>query len=145
MLILDEPTSALGVREAEIVLRYISQARERGVGVVLITHNAHDAYAAGDNFTIVQRGRVSETFEKHELTPVEPDTAGASFPPQLAATIASAASALAHVVRVPQRVPPRLRPHAQAVPACSDRDTCKELAGVRRDHNHAGSIRASRH
>ena len=67
VLILDEPTSALGVREAEIVLKYISQARERGVGVVLITHNAHHAYAVGDTFTIVQRGRVSETFEKREL------------------------------------------------------------------------------
>jgi simple sugar transport system ATP-binding protein len=71
VLILDEPTSALGVREAEIVLRYISQARDRGVGVVLITHNAHHAYAAGDTFTIVQRGRISQTFEKHELTPAE--------------------------------------------------------------------------
>ena len=52
-------------------MRYISQARDRGVGVVLITHNAHHAYAAGDTFTIVQRGRISQTFAKHELTPSE--------------------------------------------------------------------------
>jgi simple sugar transport system ATP-binding protein len=68
VLILDEPTSALGVREAEIVLRFIGRAKSRGVGVVLITHNAHHAFAAGDTFTILQRGRSSVAFEKDTLT-----------------------------------------------------------------------------
>ena len=67
VLILDEPTSALGVKEAEIVLRYIVQARERGLGVVLISHNVHHAFSVGDTFTILNHGRLSETFEKHEL------------------------------------------------------------------------------
>ena len=44
VLILDEPTSALGVKQAGVVLRYILQARERGVAVIFITHNPHHAY-----------------------------------------------------------------------------------------------------
>jgi simple sugar transport system ATP-binding protein len=68
ILILDEPTSALGVREAEIVLRFIGRARSRGVGVILITHNAHHAFAVGDTFTILQRGRSSNAFDKDQLT-----------------------------------------------------------------------------
>ena len=43
LLILDEPTSALGVKEAGVVLRYIMQARARGIAVVFITHNVHHA------------------------------------------------------------------------------------------------------
>jgi simple sugar transport system ATP-binding protein len=68
ILILDEPTSALGVREAEIVLRYIVEARDRGVGVLLITHNAHHAFPVGDSFTILKRGHASVTFQKGDLT-----------------------------------------------------------------------------
>src|SRR5437763_6484108 len=41
VLILDEPTTALGVKQAGVVLKYVLQARERGVGVVFITHNPH--------------------------------------------------------------------------------------------------------
>jgi simple sugar transport system ATP-binding protein len=68
VLILDEPTSALGVREAEIVLRYIRRARRQGIGVVFITHNVHHAFPIGDSFTILQRGRLSQTFRKDELS-----------------------------------------------------------------------------
>lgn len=57
VLILDEPTAALGVKQAGTVLRYIAQARTRGLGVVFITHNPHHAYAVGDRFTILKRGR----------------------------------------------------------------------------------------
>ena len=52
LLILDEPTSSLGVREAGVVLRLIQQARGRGVAVVFITHNAHHAMTVGDRFTV---------------------------------------------------------------------------------------------
>src|SRR5439155_593198 len=48
VLILDEPTSALGVRQSGIVLKYVVQARERGLGVIFITHNPHHAYPVGD-------------------------------------------------------------------------------------------------
>lgn len=64
VLILDEPTSALGVKEAEIVLRYIRRAKERGVGIVFITHNVHHAHLIGDTFEILRRGAMSETFIK---------------------------------------------------------------------------------
>jgi simple sugar transport system ATP-binding protein len=67
VLILDEPTSALGVKQAGIVLRYIVQARDRGVGVIFITHNPHHAYPVGDRFVILNRGRSLGTFPKREL------------------------------------------------------------------------------
>ena len=54
VLILDEPTSALGVKQSGIVLRYVVQARERGVGVIFITHNPHHAYPVGNRFTAAQ-------------------------------------------------------------------------------------------
>jgi simple sugar transport system ATP-binding protein len=66
-LILDEPTSALGVNQATIVLRYIRAARERGLGIVLITHNVHHAAAVGDSFTILNHGRSLGTFKRGEL------------------------------------------------------------------------------
>jgi simple sugar transport system ATP-binding protein len=68
VLILDEPTSALGVKQAGVVLRYIVQARARGLGVIFITHNPHHAYPVGDRFTILNRGRSYGTFSKAELS-----------------------------------------------------------------------------
>lgn len=67
VLILDEPTSALGVKEAAIVLRYIARARERGVGVVLITHNVHHAFPVGDRFVLLNHGRYAGTYRKGEI------------------------------------------------------------------------------
>jgi simple sugar transport system ATP-binding protein len=68
VLILDEPTAALGVKEASVVLRYIAQARARGLGVVFITHNVHHAYPVGDRFTLLNRGRSYGTFKKSEVS-----------------------------------------------------------------------------
>ncbi len=68
VLILDEPTAALGVKQAGTVLRYVAQARARNLGVVFITHNPHHAYAVGDRFTILKRGRTFGTFTKEELS-----------------------------------------------------------------------------
>jgi simple sugar transport system ATP-binding protein len=68
VLILDEPTSALGVKQAGIVLRYIAQARSRGCGVILVTHNPHHAWLIGDRFTILNRGRSQGTFSKDQIT-----------------------------------------------------------------------------
>jgi simple sugar transport system ATP-binding protein len=68
VLILDEPTAALGVKEAGVVLRYIAQARARGLGVVFITHNVHHAYPIGDRFTLLNRGRSYGTFRKSEVS-----------------------------------------------------------------------------
>ena len=68
VLILDEPTAALGVKEAGIVLRYIAQARARGLGVIFITHNPHHAYPIGDHFTLLNRGSSMGTFAKSEIS-----------------------------------------------------------------------------
>jgi simple sugar transport system ATP-binding protein len=68
VLILDEPTAALGVKQAGTVLRYIAQARDRNLAVVFITHNPHHAYAVGDRFTILKRGRTFGTFTREELS-----------------------------------------------------------------------------
>ena len=57
VLILDEPTAALGVKQSGMVLRYISAAKEQGFGVVFITHNPHHAYMVGDHFVLLNRGR----------------------------------------------------------------------------------------
>jgi simple sugar transport system ATP-binding protein len=68
LLILDEPTSALGVKQAGVVLRYIVAAKERGVGVILITHNPHHAFPVGDRFMILNRGRTLTDRPKGEIT-----------------------------------------------------------------------------
>ena len=68
VLILDEPTAALGVKEAGVVLRYIAQARARNLGVIFITHNVHHAYPIGDRFTLLNRGRSQGTFAKSEIS-----------------------------------------------------------------------------
>ena len=68
LLILDEPTSALGVKEAEVVLRLILAAKQRGIGVVFITHNAHHAMTVGDRFTVLIHGAVADSFCRGERT-----------------------------------------------------------------------------
>lgn len=68
VLILDEPTSALGVKQAGVVLRYIAQAKARGIGVIFITHNVHHAYPVADAFTILKRGQSYGTFRKSEVS-----------------------------------------------------------------------------
>ncbi|TPW73992.1 ATP-binding cassette domain-containing protein [Schumannella soli] len=68
VLILDEPTAALGVKQSGVVLRYIARARDRGLGVVFITHNPHHAYPIGDRFMLLQRGESLGTFPKSEIS-----------------------------------------------------------------------------
>ena len=67
VLILDEPTAALGVKQAGVVLKYILQAKNRGIGVIFITHNPQHAYPVGDHFVILRRGQVYGDFSKEEL------------------------------------------------------------------------------
>jgi simple sugar transport system ATP-binding protein len=68
VLILDEPTSALGVKQSGIVLRYIVHARERGVGVIFISHNPHHAYPVGDHFVILNRGKLQGSWKRGEIS-----------------------------------------------------------------------------
>ncbi|WP_230529935.1 ATP-binding cassette domain-containing protein [Microvirga roseola] len=67
VLILDEPTSALGVAQTSMVLKYIHQVRQKGLGVIFITHNVRHAYAVGDRFTILNRGKTLGTYAKTEI------------------------------------------------------------------------------
>jgi ABC transporter, ATP-binding protein len=68
VIVLDEPTAALGVKQSGMVLRFIAAARERGVGVVLITHNPHHAYLVGDHFTILNLGRQVLDADRDEVS-----------------------------------------------------------------------------
>jgi simple sugar transport system ATP-binding protein len=68
VLILDEPTAALGVKQSANVLRIIARARDKGLSVIFITHNVHHAYPVGDSFTLLNRGRSMGTFKKSEIS-----------------------------------------------------------------------------
>ena len=67
VLILDEPTSALGVAQTSMVLKFVRQVRSKGLGMIFITHNVRHAYAVGDRFTVLNRGKTLGTFAKSEI------------------------------------------------------------------------------
>jgi len=67
VLILDEPTSALGVRQTANVLSTVDRVRKAGIGVVLITHNVRHAFAVGDRFTVLNRGQTLGTADRGEI------------------------------------------------------------------------------
>jgi simple sugar transport system ATP-binding protein len=69
VLILDEPTAALGVAQSGLVLRYIRQAaQEQGLGVIFITHNPHHAMLVGDHFMVLARGEVDLDTPRSDLS-----------------------------------------------------------------------------
>ncbi|NGO73655.1 ATP-binding cassette domain-containing protein [Streptomyces boncukensis] len=67
VLVLDEPTAALGVKQSGVVLKYVAAARDRGLGVVLITHNPHHAYLVGDRFVLLKRGAMAGSYTRDGL------------------------------------------------------------------------------
>ena len=69
VLILDEPTSALGVRQTANVLATVDKVRKSGIAVVFITHNVRHALAVGDRFTVLNRGKTLGTAKRGEITP----------------------------------------------------------------------------
>jgi len=71
VLILDEPTSALGVRQTANVLSTIDKVRKSGIGIVFITHNVRHALAVGDRFTVLNRGKTLGTAQRGQITPEE--------------------------------------------------------------------------
>ncbi len=71
VLILDEPTSALGVRQTSNVLATIDKVRKQDVAVVFITHNVRHALAVGDRFTVLNRGQTLGTAQRGQITPDE--------------------------------------------------------------------------
>lgn len=71
VLILDEPTSALGVRQTANVLSTIDKVRKQGIAVVFITHNVRHAMAVGDRFSVLNRGKTLGTAQRGQITPEE--------------------------------------------------------------------------
>ena len=69
--ILDEPTSALGVKQSGVVLKYTRAAAERGLGVIFITHNPNHAIPVGDRFLLLNRGHSLGDFAKDEISRTE--------------------------------------------------------------------------
>lgn len=67
VLVLDEPTAALGVKQSGVVLKYVAAARDAGLGVVLITHNPHHAYLVGNRFVLLKRGAMAGSHTKDEI------------------------------------------------------------------------------
>ena len=68
VLILDEPTAALGVKQASHVLRIVNEAKKRGLAVIFITHQVMHAMAVGDHFAVLIRGSIAADFRKGEKT-----------------------------------------------------------------------------
>ena len=68
VLILDEPTAALGVKQSGVVLKYIAAAREKGLGVIFITHNPHHAYMVGDHFSVLRLGTMELSASRSEVS-----------------------------------------------------------------------------
>ncbi|MBQ0971181.1 ATP-binding cassette domain-containing protein [Streptomyces griseoincarnatus] len=68
VLILDEPTAALGVKQSGVVLKYIAMARDRGLGVIFITHNPHHAYMVGDHFSVLRLGTMELSASSSEVS-----------------------------------------------------------------------------
>ncbi len=68
VLILDEPTAALGVKQAAHVLRIVNQAKKRGLAVIFITHQVMHAMAVGDHFAVLIRGSIAADFKKGDKT-----------------------------------------------------------------------------
>ncbi|MDA8439342.1 MAG: ATP-binding cassette domain-containing protein [Propionibacterium sp.] len=66
ILVLDEPTAALGVKEAAHVLRIVMAARKKGIAVVFITHQVTHALTVGDHFAVLIRGAKAADFRKGE-------------------------------------------------------------------------------
>jgi D-xylose transport system ATP-binding protein len=71
LVILDEPTAALGVAQTEQVHSLIKRLREQGLGVVVITHNLHEVFALADRIIVLRLGRRVGTFDQRTTTPEE--------------------------------------------------------------------------
>lgn len=71
VLILDEPTASLGVKQSGTVLRFVAEARQRDIGIIFITHNPSHADVVGDSFTILKRGRIFGSWRREETSLTE--------------------------------------------------------------------------
>lgn len=69
VLLLDEPTAALGVQESRHVLDLILQLRQQGVGVLIVSHNIQDVFEVADKVVVLRLGRIAAILNKSEATP----------------------------------------------------------------------------
>ena len=68
LLILDEPTAALSLKETAKVLSYVQEAKKSNVGVIMITHNISHAWESADRFVVLYRGEVASILKKEETS-----------------------------------------------------------------------------
>jgi len=68
LVILDEPTVALSVKEVGEVLEFIKQLRKEGISVVFISHNIYHAFSISERFVVMARGKVMREVTKEEVT-----------------------------------------------------------------------------
>jgi len=71
LLILDEPTAALSIKESQKVLDFVLEAKERGLSIIFITHNIYHVYSVADRFTILEHGRKVAVLRKDEVSAEE--------------------------------------------------------------------------
>ncbi len=71
LVILDEPTAALGVAQTEQVLALVNRLAEQGLSVVLISHNLHDIYETAMRITVLRLGRNAGLFERTKVSQEE--------------------------------------------------------------------------
>jgi D-xylose transport system ATP-binding protein len=71
LVMLDEPTAALGVAQTEQVLALVRRLAEQGLAVVLISHNLHDIFEAADRITVLRLGRNVGVYERTKTTQQE--------------------------------------------------------------------------
>lgn len=69
VVLLDEPTAALGVEQTAMVLQLVSQLRDQGLAVALISHNLADVFRVADRIVVLRLGRRVATFQRRETTP----------------------------------------------------------------------------
>ena len=130
VLILDEPTAALGVKQSGVVLRYITAAKEQGFGVIFITHNPHHAHMVGDHFVLLNRGRqkLDCTYDEITLEHLTQEMAGGN---ELEALPTSSAAS---------RSRPRTPSAAQRAGSCHVRRRCRWASRCVRSATAADSI-----
>jgi D-xylose transport system ATP-binding protein len=68
LVILDEPTAALGVAQTEQVLRLVRRLADRGLAVVLISHNLNDVFAVADRVSVLYLGRMAAQVKTKDVT-----------------------------------------------------------------------------
>ena len=129
VLILDEPTSALGVKQSGVVLRYIAQARDRGLGVIFITHNPHHAYPVGDRFMLLNRGQLHRRLRQGRDHPRRADQHDGRRRRARGARARARARARQPAAMTQRPGTPRRRPPRRGAPAHRRRRDRLRLAG----------------